>query len=236
MQMHDPTHGVVIVESSAGAFQQLVASKFGLCPRGQGAHSFRLFETLAAGAVPVVLSNGYVLPFNDVVDWAGCALRFDEGDKELIAKLRNVSHEEWVDRHARCVHIHETYLETVEKQVGALLLNIQRRIAVARGHQLTNFAVWPLGGPADSIHIPAAGAHADLPGESLAGEGAYVNLPTAGRLGGGAPGGLSIRAPAGGAHLELAADMSALRSEWDVAAVAVFLAAVVLGFLLKRRR
>jgi hypothetical protein len=37
-------------------------SKFVLCPRGSGPASFRLFETMAAGRVPVVLSDSWVPP------------------------------------------------------------------------------------------------------------------------------------------------------------------------------
>ena len=37
-------------------------SKFVLCPVGSGTSSFRLFETMAAGSVPVIVSDGWVPP------------------------------------------------------------------------------------------------------------------------------------------------------------------------------
>ncbi len=48
-------------------------SKFVLCPRGAGPSSFRLFEIMAAGRVPVVLSDEWVAPsgpkWNDFMMW-----------------------------------------------------------------------------------------------------------------------------------------------------------------------
>ncbi|MDQ2688132.1 MAG: glycosyltransferase family 47 protein, partial [Armatimonadota bacterium] len=51
-------------------------SKFILCPRGHGASSFRIFETLRAGRIPVILSDEWTEP--DGPDWAGCSLRVQE--------------------------------------------------------------------------------------------------------------------------------------------------------------
>lgn len=51
-------------------------SKFVLCPVGSGASSFRLFETLLAGRVPVILSDEWVAPMGP--NWDECALRVPE--------------------------------------------------------------------------------------------------------------------------------------------------------------
>jgi hypothetical protein len=42
--------------------ETLLASHFVLCPRGAGAGSIRLFEVMAAGVAPVLLSDSYQLP------------------------------------------------------------------------------------------------------------------------------------------------------------------------------
>jgi len=49
----------------------MARSKFVLCPRGVGRGSYRVFETLCAGRVPVIVSDDWQLP--DGVDWEAIA-------------------------------------------------------------------------------------------------------------------------------------------------------------------
>lgn len=42
--------------------EAMVNSRFTLCPRGAGTSTFRLFETMKAGRVPVILSDDWVAP------------------------------------------------------------------------------------------------------------------------------------------------------------------------------
>ena len=44
-------------------------SKFALCPRGYGNTSFRLYESMQIGAVPVYISDDFFLPWSDELDW-----------------------------------------------------------------------------------------------------------------------------------------------------------------------
>lgn len=54
----------------------LLRSKFVLCPRGAGTGSIRLFETLAAGRVPVIISDPWVAP--EGPDWDRFSVRVSE--------------------------------------------------------------------------------------------------------------------------------------------------------------
>jgi len=51
-------------------------SIFAFVPRGDALFSYRLLEVMARGAIPVVLSDGWVLPFDRLIDWDRVTLRF----------------------------------------------------------------------------------------------------------------------------------------------------------------
>lgn len=45
-------------------------SKFTLCPRGYGKTSFRLYEAIQLGSVPVYISDEHYLPWTDELSWS----------------------------------------------------------------------------------------------------------------------------------------------------------------------
>ena len=49
----------------------LLSSTFSLCPEGGGKTSFRVGESLAMGAVPLIISDGYVMPFTELWEEEG---------------------------------------------------------------------------------------------------------------------------------------------------------------------
>lgn len=52
-------------------FKQITQnSMFSLCPRGYGATSYRLYESMQLGAVPVYVSDKHLLPWSDEIDWS----------------------------------------------------------------------------------------------------------------------------------------------------------------------
>lgn len=60
-------------------------SKFVLCPRGTGTNSFRLYEVLALGRVPVIISDQWVPTPGP--DWAECCVRVPERDIDRIPDI-----------------------------------------------------------------------------------------------------------------------------------------------------
>jgi hypothetical protein len=78
--------------AAAVAYAELIGqSKFVLCPRGNGPSSFRLYETLRAGRVPVIISDEWVEPPG--IPWERCAIRVAEsevgGIPDLLASLES---------------------------------------------------------------------------------------------------------------------------------------------------
>lgn len=62
--------------------RKLIEYQYCLCPRGMGASSFRLFEALAMGSVPVVLSDDFVQP--DIVDWSEGVVAYPQSRPKSI--------------------------------------------------------------------------------------------------------------------------------------------------------
>ena len=49
--------------------ENLRDNQFSLCSRGSENYSFRFYETLAAGRIPVLIDTGCILPLEDEIDW-----------------------------------------------------------------------------------------------------------------------------------------------------------------------
>src|SRR5262249_54290 len=69
------------IDKEAGAtdseYESLLdRSIFAFVPRGDALFSYRLLEAMARGAIPVILSDGWVLPFDRLVDWPSCSVSF----------------------------------------------------------------------------------------------------------------------------------------------------------------
>jgi len=89
-------------QTSKFAYQKLYAdtmaeSKFALCPRGIGPASLRLYETIEAGRIPVIISDSWVAP--PQIDWR-FAVRIPEWDIASIPDRLTELENEWQDRSA----------------------------------------------------------------------------------------------------------------------------------------
>ena len=65
--------------------QKILQSRYVLCPRGIGTSTFRLFETMQSGRVPVILSDAWMPPAG--IDWNSFSLRVPE---RAIARLPEI--------------------------------------------------------------------------------------------------------------------------------------------------
>jgi hypothetical protein len=61
------------------------SSKFSVCPRGYGASSIRLFESMKLGVCPVIISDQWKLP--EGPDWKACSLIVSEKQVKNLEKL-----------------------------------------------------------------------------------------------------------------------------------------------------
>ncbi|MDP9284015.1 MAG: glycosyltransferase family 47 protein [Actinomycetota bacterium] len=65
--------------------ESIARSAFVLCPRGGGTSTFRLFETMMLGRVPVIISDQWVPPVGP--DWQSFSVRVGEGELEALPAL-----------------------------------------------------------------------------------------------------------------------------------------------------
>ncbi|MDB5333139.1 MAG: hypothetical protein JWP03_4290, partial [Phycisphaerales bacterium] len=80
--------------------RQLARSKFVLCPRGVGTSSYRLFETMAAGRVPVIISDDWVEPAGPA--WEQFSIRVAERDVLDIPRLLKERENAFQEMATRC--------------------------------------------------------------------------------------------------------------------------------------
>jgi hypothetical protein len=71
----------------------LLRSRFVLCPRGTGTSSVRLYETMAAGRVPVIISDEWVAP--DGPAWQQFSIRWPEGQTDGLIDALHTQDRNW---------------------------------------------------------------------------------------------------------------------------------------------
>lgn len=104
--VRDPARDVLpdaAVSSHCGYCDELADTVFSLCPRGFGASSYRLYESLAQGCVPVIISDDFQPPPGPE-DWSEFSLRVSEHDLDgLPARLAELLPE--ADRMSRAARM-----------------------------------------------------------------------------------------------------------------------------------
>lgn len=67
-------------------------SDYTLCVRGGGNFSYRFYETLSAGRIPVFIDTECVLPYENEIDWKSLMIRVDSSNLESLPAMVHNSH------------------------------------------------------------------------------------------------------------------------------------------------
>uniref|UniRef100_A0A672SX57 Exostosin glycosyltransferase 1 n=1 Tax=Sinocyclocheilus grahami TaxID=75366 RepID=A0A672SX57_SINGR len=109
--------------------EMLHNSTFCLVPRGRRLGSFRFLEALQAACVPVMLSNGWELPFSEIIDWRTASII---GDERLLLQIpstvRSIHQDRILSLRQQTQFLWEAYFSSVEKIVLTTLEIIQDRV------------------------------------------------------------------------------------------------------------
>ncbi|KAK8941774.1 putative glycosyltransferase [Platanthera guangdongensis] len=90
--------------------KQFYKSKFCICPGGSQVNSARIADSIHYGCVPVILSDYYDLPFQDILDWRKFALVLKEKDVyQLKSILMSISEEGFVSLHKGLVEVQKHF-------------------------------------------------------------------------------------------------------------------------------
>ncbi|MDX2194776.1 MAG: exostosin family protein [Cytophagales bacterium] len=92
----------------------MLNAKFILCPKGNGTASYRFFETLQAGRVPVLISDSYVLPAIDE-NWDDIIITIAENNIRNLEKILLTYENEWQERGKKGKFIYEKYFSKSQK-------------------------------------------------------------------------------------------------------------------------
>jgi hypothetical protein len=98
-----------LIENDLEYKKILMNSQFSLCPSGTGPNSIRLWESISFGSVPVILSDGLVLP-NLNINYKDCFIFWKEADiDKLYDYLLNFDKEKLTNMSKKCIDLYETY-------------------------------------------------------------------------------------------------------------------------------
>jgi Exostosin family len=95
--------------------ENIVESDYALCARGDGNWSFRLYESLCLGRIPVFVDTDSVLPYEFLIDWRDYVVWVSReevpklGDK-IAAFHERLSDREYVDLQHDCRRLWEEWL------------------------------------------------------------------------------------------------------------------------------
>jgi hypothetical protein len=134
-QFVDRSNHVGKLDATAGQVDHdyaalLANSVFAFVPRGDALFSYRLLEVMSFGCIPIVLSDGWILPFERSIDWPAIALCPRESEIAGIpSQLAALSAERIANMQRGVAATYATKLSSFDAIVEALFGEIELILA-----------------------------------------------------------------------------------------------------------
>ncbi|MCG9891875.1 MAG: glycosyltransferase family 47 protein [Thermosynechococcaceae cyanobacterium MS004] len=98
--------------------ESLIKSNYVVCSAGFGNYSFRFYETLAAGRIPIFINTNSELPFENIIDWKNITVwcEYDESrhvnsvSSKLLQFHRTISTQGFLEHQEKLKKIYKNYL------------------------------------------------------------------------------------------------------------------------------
>ncbi|XP_039258887.2 exostosin-1b-like [Styela clava] len=116
-------------------------STFCMVPRGRRLGSFRFLESLQAACIPLVLANGWKLPFEEVIDWSKAMIPWEERLLlQVPSMIREIDMDSIMLMKQQSQFLWNTYFSTVSNIVQTTLEIINDRVfpELARSPEVWN--------------------------------------------------------------------------------------------------
>ena len=144
-RMHQVFEGEALFAEGQGWERTMARSAFSLCPRGLGPASFRTYEALSMGSVPVYIwEKRKWLPYQDMLEWSKIAIVAEASDmgrvKERIGHISDGELSAMQEEIARVYDAHFRY-EGVARHIQTKMSAVRtRKDAVALTASRKEFA------------------------------------------------------------------------------------------------
>ena len=121
----NPDYAVFDSVDNVGLFRSLMhQSKFALCPQGRCPATFRMYEAIQLGVVPVYISDHFWLPFEDRIDWKSfCVFVKSSEIGSIDSILRGISDEKYAAMQGKLKAVYENFFtfEKTCRMIGEIL-------------------------------------------------------------------------------------------------------------------
>lgn len=105
IQVHD------YLPKTANYSELMGQSRFCLCPSGYEVASPRVVDSIHAGCVPVIISDNYVLPFSDVLNWSQFSVHIPVAKIPEIKKiLQEIPDNEYLAKQKRVIQVQKHFV------------------------------------------------------------------------------------------------------------------------------